>query len=110
MSILSRLFGGGAKSAPETAEPEVYKDFTITPTPIAEGGQFRLSAVIAKEVNGTLKEHTLIRADLLASRDAAIEAAIRKGKQMSIAYLDENWIVEGDDAPDVLAQILERCP
>ena len=76
MSLLSKLFGGG-KSAPE-AEPETYNGFTITPTPIAEGGRFRISARIEKDG----KSHTLIRADVLEDLAAASEASLGKAKQM----------------------------
>lgn len=76
MSILNKLFGGG-KSRPE-AEPETYNGFAITPTPIAEGGRFRVSARIEKDG----KTHTLIRADVLEDLTAANEASVGKAKQM----------------------------
>lgn len=86
MSLLSRLFGSGSgeakpKSAPE-ADPEIYKDFAITPTPIREGGRYRVSARIEKEVGGQKKVHTLIRADVLDSLDDAAKASLGKARQM----------------------------
>jgi len=79
MSLLGRLFGGGTPEEPTTVD---YEGFTITPTPIKEGSKFRLSAKIAREVDGEVKEHILIRADTLDSQDQADEAAVNKAKQM----------------------------
>ncbi|MCR8725434.1 HlyU family transcriptional regulator [Frigidibacter sp. ROC022] len=81
MSILSRLFGGGSarKSAPD---PETYNGFTITPTPVREGSRFRLSARIEAQVGEETRTHTLIRADMLDSEEAAVEASLRKARQV----------------------------
>lgn len=82
MSILSKLFGFGGSSPTPAAEPVIYEGFRITPQPAAEGGQFRIGALIEGEVNGETKTHHLIRADMLRDRDEAEEASIRKAKQM----------------------------
>lgn len=76
MSILKRLFGGGA-STPEP-KSETHNGFTITPTPIREGGRFRISALIEKDG----RTHTLIRADVLDDLAAANEASVNKARQM----------------------------
>lgn len=81
MSWLKRLFGGS--SGPEAvADPIEYKGFRITPTPIGEGGQFRLSARIEAEIDGEVRVHELIRADVIRDADEAKDAAISKAKQM----------------------------
>lgn len=82
MSILKRLFGGGGDGAAPTADAQTYKDFTIFPEPISEGGQYRISARIEKEVDGDLKVHKLIRADTLGDHGAAAEASLGKARQM----------------------------
>ncbi len=85
MSLLKKLFGGGdSKSAAseKTAQPVEYKGFQITPCPISEGGQFRISARIDGVVNGEAKSHTLIRADVIRDQGEAVEASIGKAKQM----------------------------
>ena len=79
MSILSKLFGGKAASEPDPVE---YNGYLIFPTPMKEGGKFRISARIEKDIGGDLKIHTLIRADTFESADAAAEAAIFKAKLM----------------------------
>ncbi|MDJ1008494.1 MAG: HlyU family transcriptional regulator [Paracoccaceae bacterium] len=81
MSLFSKLFGGGASSAPNP-EPTVYEGFRITPTPIKEGSRWRISARIEKEIGGETKTHTLIRADDLDSKDTADAASIAKAKAM----------------------------
>ena len=76
MSLLSKLFGGGAK---ETVEPETYKGFAITPTPIREGSKYRLSARIERD---GVEVETLIRADTFEGLEAASDASVRKAKQV----------------------------
>jgi hypothetical protein len=80
MSFLRKLFGlsgGGEQPAGQAVEHEGYQ---IRPTPMPEGSQFRLAAVISKAFGAETKEYRLIRADVFSSRDEAAEAAIRKAK------------------------------
>jgi hypothetical protein len=80
MSWFSRLFGGKSdQPAPQSgAGREDYMGFAITPTPIKDGGQFRVAARIEKDG----KAHEMIRADTTASLDQATEISVRKAKQM----------------------------
>ncbi|MCB5198633.1 hypothetical protein LGQ03_05225 [Loktanella sp. TSTF-M6] len=84
MSWLSKLFGGGQSADPVTAEPqgEVYKGFTIIPTPIKADKAYRIGARIIGDVDGESREHQLIRADTLQSFDDAVAASIAKAKLM----------------------------
>jgi hypothetical protein len=84
MSFLRKLFGlqGGSADHAGGGEAIEHEGFTIRPAPIAEGGQFRLCAIISRQVNGETREHRMIRADMFGSRDEASEAAVRKAKQM----------------------------
>lgn len=75
MKFLSKLFAKPPAPAPE---PVTHNGFTITPKPMPEGSQFRLSALVEKDG----KTHHLIRADVLGSEGAANEAAIAKAKQL----------------------------
>jgi hypothetical protein len=79
MSWLSKLFGGGGDKAgsPSGHPPEVYKDFTITPTPIREGSRYRISARVQKGD----QVHTLIRADTLEDEGSAAASSLAKAKQ-----------------------------
>ena len=79
MSLLSKLFGGGAK--PEK-DPEVYKDFRIFPEPQSGQGGYRLAARIEKEIDGEVKVHQLLRADTIQSAEEAEAFSIRKAKQV----------------------------
>lgn len=79
MSILSRLFG----KAPKPAETSIdYNGFRIIPDPIRDGGKFRIAARIEKEVDGQLRTHSFIRADVLDSHDDCVAATVRKAQQM----------------------------
>jgi len=82
MSFLKKLFGGGGAdlTTRSAAAPVSYQGYEIIADPAAEGEQFRLSGRIIKEEGGALREHLLIRADLFPTREAAIEATIRKAK------------------------------
>ncbi len=87
MSFLKKLFGGGGGSGEPGggAKPvaEVTHDgFQIATTPIEEGGQFRVAAMISKEVGGEVKSHRLIRADMCGSAEEASDIALRKAKMM----------------------------
>lgn len=81
MSWLSKIFGGGGSSDP-AAETVEYNGFRITPTPAHEGGQYRIGARIEAEIDGELKSHDLIRADMIRDIDECKDASIRKAKQM----------------------------
>lgn len=80
MSLLSRLFGRG--SAPKGPEPDLYQGYEITPCPAKDGGQYRVSAIIRKEVGGEMKEHKLVRADTMSDLDEATTVSLRKAKQL----------------------------
>ena len=83
MSILSRLFGGGAAKPEAPADPtEVYKEFRIFAAPETDSAGYRVSARIEKDVAGEVKVHHLLRADTLRSLDEAEAMSLRKAKQM----------------------------
>ncbi|MCQ8784117.1 HlyU family transcriptional regulator [Mangrovibrevibacter kandeliae] len=87
MSFLKKLFGGGDRdrqTAPEAraAAGEVYEGFTITPTPIKDGSQYRLAAEITKAVDGEVRSHRLVRADMFPTEDEAVQYALRKARQV----------------------------
>jgi len=79
MSWLSKLFGGGAPTAPIAEE---YNGFRIFAEPIPDGKKFRIAARIEREIDGEVKTHQLIRADTLESLEAAIEASRGKAHQV----------------------------
>jgi len=81
MSFLKKLFGG-KDSGSAAAASEMHEGYIITPAPIGENGQFRLCADIRKEVDGEMKSHRLIRADVFASADQAVDASVSKAKQV----------------------------
>lgn len=83
LSRLTSLFSGQANESTKTVNVEAtieYKDFSITPTPIAEGRQYRVGAIITKGKEETLQTHTFIRSDVIANRDECISVTIRKAK------------------------------
>ncbi len=85
IKFFKSLFGGGGDSASEKEAPGEaveYKQFSIVPEPIKEGSQYRTAGTISLEQEGELRSSKFIRADNHASRDAAIEHAISKGKQI----------------------------
>lgn len=78
MPFLSRLFG---RSAPAAPEPVLYKDCRITPSPIKEAGGWRVAARIEKDLDGVVRVHQLIRADVHAGLESATEASLEKARQ-----------------------------
>lgn len=81
MAWLKTLFGGSAKHAPEPSSVD-YKGFRISPMPVREGTKFRIAAQVEADVEGETRSHQLIRADLLDTHEEAVEASIRKARQM----------------------------
>jgi len=85
MSFLKKLFGGGGSAGsgePKPVEELTYEGFHIATMPMDEGGQFRVCAMITKEVDGETKTHKLIRADMSGSQKEASDISMRKAKQM----------------------------
>ena len=80
MSFLAKLFGGGGEKA--DVEPEIYKDFRIVADPIQESGGYRIAARIEKEIDGEMKTHHLIRADVCTNPDEARTLSAAKAKQV----------------------------
>jgi hypothetical protein len=80
----SRLAGGqGPGRSEEPAEPAVeYKGYRIRAAPYLANGQYQTAGVIEKDTPDGLKEHRFIRADTHQGRDAAIEFAVSKAKQI----------------------------
>lgn len=83
-SMLGKLFGGGdqAAEAPQAADSIEYNGFTITATPIKEGGQFRTAGTISREVDGEIKSAQFIRADNHSDRQSAVAHSERKAQQI----------------------------
>ena len=85
MSFLKKLFGGGGgdgQTSSDVVAEASHKGFDIVTTPISEGGQFRVCAIIRKEIGGEVKEHRLIRADVCGSAQEASDIALRKCAQV----------------------------
>jgi len=84
MSLFSKLFGGGkSKPKPEPEfDTETYEGFRITPAPRQENDGYRLGARIEKEIDGEVKVHHLLRADVLRSLEEAHRFSVMKAKQV----------------------------
>ena len=82
MSFLKKLFGGGANNnAPEEAS-EIYEGYKITPTPMKTDGGYRLAAKITLDIEGDVKTHQLIRADVITDKQECIRTSLNKAKQV----------------------------
>jgi hypothetical protein len=82
-----RLFGGGVKAdaddgRPNEAKAVDYKGFRIVPAPRRHPGGWLTAGVIVKEIGGSTKQTTFVRADILPSRDEAEDNALRKGQRI----------------------------
>ena len=78
MSWLSKFFGGGDAPASPAAEPVEHDGFAITPNPAKVADGWRVQGTIEKDG----RTHTLIRADTLRDRDAAVAVTVMKARQM----------------------------
>ena len=85
MSFWKSLFGGGGnKQARPTAPARTaeHNGYRIEAMPYPEEGQFQVSGVISKEVDGVVKRHKFVRADRFPTLDDAAEFSIVKAKQI----------------------------
>jgi len=83
MSFLKKLFGlGGGAAAPAAPAPAFeYKGFLIRATPVAEGGEWRVSGVVVELGEGG-RELPFQRADRMSSKDECVEITFQKGRQI----------------------------
>lgn len=82
-SGIKNLFSGSGEADVKTEDAIEYKGFNIIPAPMSEGGQFRVSATISKQIGEEeAKIHTFIRSDLIPNRDECISITVRKAKMM----------------------------
>lgn len=73
-----------SEKKPEAFPSTEYEGFTITPTPMAESGQYRVCGTISKGE----QEHQFIRADIMGSAEQCAEETLRKAK-MTIDQLGD---------------------
>lgn len=84
IEFIKRIFGN--QSGKTTAMPSThYNDFEIRPNPVRDSNGWRVSGTIAKEVDGTLKEHEFVRADCCADLESAVALTLSKARQ----FIDE---------------------
>ena len=80
MGLFSRLFGSNHKEQDKNEiQPDEYKGFLIYQEAQPEGGQFRISGRITKNIEGE-REHRFIRSDVLASESDANDFMLAKAK------------------------------
>jgi hypothetical protein len=77
----ARLTGGGATGEAE-GPPVEYKGYRIRPAPYRTDGHYQTAGIIEKDTPEGKKEHRFVRADTHPGREAAIEFAITKAKQI----------------------------
>ena len=88
MSWWSALFGrrSGAGPAGEAAaklsDPVEYKGYVIGAAPYKNNGHYQTAGVIAREIDGVLREHRFIRADAYANYDDAVTFTLGKARQI----------------------------
>ncbi|MEM7255874.1 MAG: HlyU family transcriptional regulator [Pseudomonadota bacterium] len=84
IKLLKKMFGGSGDSAAATpaAEAVEYKQFSIQPAPIKEGGQYRTAGTIIFNQDGEARQSKFIRADNHSTLEAATEHAVTKAKQI----------------------------
>jgi hypothetical protein len=80
--LLKRLGGSVPKEAEAPVEsPVEYEGYTITPTPMKDASGWRVAARIAREIDGELRTHEMIRADVFGERAFVVEISLRKARQ-----------------------------
>ena len=82
--FLRKWVGGetGDERGTAAGDPLEYQGFTITPEPYRNQGQWQLAARITKEIGGELREHHLVRADLVSDPEEARRHAVMKAQRL----------------------------
>jgi hypothetical protein len=92
-TLLKKVFGADnsepGKAAEKLGEPVEYKGYQIFLQPRSLGSQFGVGGLIRKSVDGETREHVLIRADQVASRELCNEITLQKAKT-AIDQLGDN--------------------
>jgi hypothetical protein len=73
---------GTGESEGPPGEAVEYKGFRIRPAPYQANGVYQTAGTIEKDGPDGTKEHRFVRADTHSSREAAIDFAISKAKQI----------------------------
>lgn len=85
MSFFKRLFGGGGAPKAEAPAPSIeHEGFTVRATPFQEQGQWQVCGVVAREIDGVVKEHRFVRADRFTDRDVAISTTFDKARRIIV--------------------------
>lgn len=83
--MMRGLLGGGGKgNAPgaPAGKPVDYEGFRLQAAPRNRGGQWQVAGVIGKEIDGVLRTHEFIRADMYGNKDDAAEVSLQKAKRL----------------------------
>jgi hypothetical protein len=78
------LFAGreaGDTDGPPAASVD-YKGYRIRPAPYRTNGLYQTAGTIEKDTPEGTKEHRFVRADTHQSREAALDFAVQKAKQI----------------------------
>lgn len=107
--FLGRLFGGAkpkeslSQGEPNEAKAVEHEGFRIVPAPIRQPAGWLTAGIITKEVDGVLKEHRFIRADVLGDQGAAEDHAIFKARR-TIDELGETIFPDREPPTDTGSQ------
>jgi len=74
--------GAGGDEPPRPGEACEYKGFHIQPRPQKDGSQWRVAAVITREVEGVEKSYSFVRADTFADREFTVEMCVTKAQRI----------------------------
>lgn len=81
--LWKRLVGGSGAAGPAEAGDAIeYKGYRIRPAPYSAEGQFQTAGTIERDSPSGLQSYRFVRAERHASRDAAAEFAVTKGRQI----------------------------
>ena len=93
----NRLTAGsaGGEVDPATVTPVEYKGYRIRPVPYRTDGQYQTAGIIDKDTPDGVKQHRFVRADTHPSREAAVDFAIAKAKQIIDLQGDRMFAEQG---------------
>ena len=82
LGMLKKLFAAGEPAPVKEPEATEYKGYLIVAMPQKHDGQYRVSGVIRKPVEGgEMLEHRLERSDTVPGEEGAVELTLLKAKR-----------------------------
>jgi len=83
VSLIQKILGKTDSPPPRAAaESFDYQGFIVQPAPLKEVSGWRVAGYIRKEIDGELREHEFVRADVISTAEEAVATTAAKARRV----------------------------